>query len=74
MLEQENADEGEPILRHRLDEILKGASSSSDVSSEVRVALLGDELSKDWGRGRVSVYDEGSCLVICDEDGRFLRC
>lgn len=64
-------DHGEPINRSELDQILHGQSSNNDISDEMRDQLLGDELSKDWGRGRVSVYDEGSCLVICDEEGEF---
>ena len=60
-----NADEGEPIDPNELDNLEEGS-----ISSEQRQALLGEDSGlRHWGRGKVSVYNQGSQLVICDEHG-----
>lgn len=43
-----------------------------NLTDSQREALLGDGSGlKDWGRGKVNVYNEGSNLIICDEQGEF---
>ena len=68
---QENRDEGEPITREEIDNILsgvKGDAESLDSRQENQLIGKGSGLD-DWGRGRVTVFVEGSKLLICDEEG-----
>jgi hypothetical protein len=46
----------------------KGDAESLDSRQEHAVIGEGTGLD-DWGRGRVTVFAEGSKLLICDEDG-----
>lgn len=68
----ERDDHGFPIGRDEIERIM-GDSHLDDrvsISSRQQEQLVGKGGLERWGRGRMSVYDEGHCLVICDEDGR----
>jgi len=62
---------GEPITRAEIDKILTGNHGDEEsLDSRQEGALLGKGSGlKDWGRGRVTVFVEGSKLLICDEEG-----
>jgi len=65
-------DEGEPITRAELDRIMNGGDAES-LDSRQAEAIVGDGSGlEDWGRGRVTVFQEGSRLLICDQEGEFL--
>lgn len=63
-------DEGHSITRAELARILNRDGGHEELDSSQRDALVGQGsgLAK-WGRGRVSVYNEGNKIVICDEEG-----
>lgn len=66
-----DAEEGATLSQDDLQRLTSNNDSpDGELSSAQREALL-DEGSglKDWGRGKVSVYNEGSNLIICDEEG-----
>lgn len=68
---REGGDQGYSIGRDEIERIL-GDSHLDDrvsISSRQQEQLVGKGGLGSWGRGRMSVYDEGSCLMICDEDG-----
>ena len=67
----ERNDHGYPIGRDEIERIL-GESHLDDrvsISSGQQEQLVGKGGLEKWGRGRMSVYDEGHCLVICDQEG-----
>jgi hypothetical protein len=71
---ERNNDHGFPIEREEIERIL-GAPQldrAMSINSGQRQELVGDGGLKAWGRGKLSVYDEGNCLMICDEDGEFV--
>ena len=71
----ERDDRGFPIGRDEIERIL-GERTLDDrvsISSRQQEQLVGKGGLESWGRGRMSVYDEGHCLVICDEDGQSKR-
>lgn len=73
LLSQDN-DHGFPIDRDEIQRIL-GESHLDDgisINSGQRQQLVGEGGLKAWGRGKISVYDEGNCLMICDQDGEFI--
>ena len=64
-----DADEGEPVDQDELDRLMSGGEGEQ-LSSGQRDALLDDKSGlKNWGRGKVNVYNQGSQLIICDENG-----
>jgi hypothetical protein len=65
-------EEGEPITRAELDRILTGDADQESLDSGQQNAILGDDsgLGK-WGKGKISVYNEGRRLLICDEEGEY---
>ena len=68
-----NNDHGYPIDREEIQRIL-GEDHLDDaisINSGQRQQLVGEGGLKKWGRGKLSVYDEGSCLMICDQDGEW---
>jgi len=74
LLASRNNDHGFPIGREEIERIL-GESHLDDamsIKSGQRLELVGKGGLKAWGRGKLSVYDEGNCLMICDEDGKYL--
>lgn len=69
--EAQDEDRGYPIERTEIERIL-GESHLDDrvsITSNQQEQLVGKGGLGAWGRGRISVYDEGNCLMICDEDG-----
>jgi hypothetical protein len=68
----QNNQHGFPIDRDEIQRIL-GESHLDDgmsINSGQRQELVGEGGLKAWGRGKISVYDEGNCLMICDQDGK----
>ena len=67
----ERDDHGFPIDRTEIERILgdRHLDDRISISSHQREELVGQGGLGQWGRGRMSVYDEGHCLVICDQDG-----
>lgn len=67
-------DQGYPISRAEIERILGDAHLDDrvSISSNQQEQLVGKGGLEEWGRGRMSVYDEGHCLVICDEEGQSL--
>lgn len=71
-VDPEANDQGYPIDRAEIERIL-GDSHLDDrvsISSNQQEQLVGKGGLTDWGRGRMSVYDEGNRLIICDEEGQ----
>ncbi len=68
-----DADEGEPLDADALERLMSSDNrEDGNLTDSQREALLGDGSGlKDWGRGKVNVYNEGSNLIICDEQGEF---
>lgn len=67
-----HGEQGQPIDRQTLLDILGGGSEAQNVGGDRLKRLTGQGSGlEDWGRGRVSVYDEGSHITICDEQGEF---
>ena len=66
-----DGDVGEPITRAEIDKILTGDHGDEEsLDSRQEDALVGKGSGlKNWGRGRVTVFVEGSKLLICDEEG-----
>jgi hypothetical protein len=65
----DGAEQGEPLDRDELRQILSQDPNGS-LSNDQRKALLGKGSGLErWGRGRISVYNQGDQLVICDEAG-----
>jgi hypothetical protein len=64
---------GEPITRAEIDKILTGDHGDEEsLDSRQEDALVGNGSGlKDWGRGRVTVFVEGSKLIICDQEGEW---
>jgi hypothetical protein len=63
--EGSEGDENSPLLSNNNDH-------GFPIDREEIQRILGeDHLDglKKWGRGNLSVYDEGNCLMICDQDG-----
>jgi len=51
---------------------MNGGDAES-LDSRQAEAIVGDGSGlEDWGRGRVTVFQEGSRLLICDQEGEFL--
>lgn len=71
LLDRVGGDEGEPITRAEIDRILTGNKGDEEsLDSRQADELIGQGSGlKDWGRGRVTVFVEGSNLLICDEEG-----
>lgn len=72
LLDRVGGDEGEPITREELERILKGdIGDEESLDSRQANQLIGKGSGlDDWGRGRVTVFVEGSNLLICDEEGK----
>lgn len=67
----EPGDEGEPITRKDLDAILTGDNDRESLDSNQQDAILGHGSGlKKWGKGKISVYNEGKRLLICDQAGK----
>jgi len=70
-----NNTQGFPIDREEIQRILgeDHLDDAMSINSGQREQLVGNGGLKKWGRGKLSVYDEGSCLMICDQDGKLDR-
>lgn len=67
-----NGDQGHPISRSTLATILGDGSEARLLDGEAQRRLTGRGSGlEQWGRGRVSVYDQGSHITICDEHGGY---
>jgi len=67
-----NNDHGFPISRAEIERILGDdhLDDAMSINSGQRQELVGKGGLSKWGRGKLSVYDEGNCLMICDQDGK----
>jgi hypothetical protein len=75
LLDSEENDHGYPIDREEIERILgeRHLDDAVSINSGQRQELVGKGGLSSWGRGKISVYDEGNCLMICDQDGKFSR-
>lgn len=76
-----NAEEGEPLSLEELAEIMDSGEQEQDdmqhqgqsetLTAKQKKKLTGDGtgLERWGGSGKMSIYNEGSCITICDEDG-----
>jgi hypothetical protein len=67
-----NNTQGFPIDREEVQRILgeDHLDDAMSINSGQRQQLVGQGGLSKWGRGKLSVYDEGNFLMICDQDGK----
>jgi hypothetical protein len=71
LMGQPDPDEaGADIPRAELEQILSGEADRESLDSGQQDAILGDGSGlKRWGKGKITVYNEGKRLLICDQEG-----